>query len=182
LNIYRGKQVCLRPFEWEDAEKYRHWVNDPEILSLVDRVLPVTAAEHRPWYEAIVSDPRTAIFSVDLLAEELFVGCVWLSEIDYRHRHAELRILIGDKRYWGKGIGEETISVLVRFAFEHLNLHKVYAYVLSSNRRAVKAFDKAGFAEEGLFKEDRYINGQYTDVVRLGIVRKGQDRSSHERE
>jgi diamine N-acetyltransferase len=171
--MYRGKQVCLRPLEREDAEKYRQWVNNPEILSLVDRVLPVTAEEHNRWYEAIIDEPTTVIFALDTLPEGQFIGCVWLHEIDYRHRHGEVRIVIGDKQYWGKGIGQEALSVLIQFAFKQLNLHKLYAYVLTANTRALKAFETAGFVREGTLKEDRFIDGSYVDVVRLGLIEKG---------
>ena len=170
--MYRGKQISLRPFEREDAEKYRQWINDPELLSLVDRVLPVTAEEHRRWYESIISDPRAVIFAIDVLSDRRFVGCIWLHGIDYRHRHAEVRIVIGDKEYWGKGKGEEAISILVQFAYKQLNLHKLYAYVLATNARALGVFEKGGFVREGILKQERYIDGAYVDVVRLASVRK----------
>jgi RimJ/RimL family protein N-acetyltransferase len=170
--MYRGKRVSLRPFEWEDAEKYRQWINDPELLSLVDRVLPVTAEEHRRWYETMVGDPCSVVFAIDALSGHRFVGCIWLYDIDYRHRHAEVRIVIGDKEYWGKGIGQEAISILLQFAFKQLNLHKLYAYVLATNVRALGVFEKSGFVREGVLKQERYIDGAYVDVVRLASVRK----------
>lgn len=170
--MYSGKQVRLRPFEREDAEKYREWVNDPQILSLVDRVRPVTGEEHRRWYETIVSDPHCVIFAIEALPDKRFVGCIWLYGIDSRHRYAELRIVIGDKQSWGRGIGKEAISGMVQFAFKKLDLHKVYAYVLATNARAAAAFEKAGFVREGILKEERYMDGAFVDVVRLGLVRK----------
>lgn len=170
--MFTGKRASLRPFEWEDAEKYRQWVNDAAVISLVDRVLPVTAEEHRRWYESIISHRQAAIFAVEAIPEKQFVGCVWLYDIDCRHRHAELRILVGDKQYWGKGIGQDAISILVQFAFKNLNLHKVYAYVLTTNERALKTFRKVGFIREGVLKQERYVNGKFVDVVRFGCVRK----------
>ena len=170
--MLNGKRVRLRPFEWEDAEKYRLCVNDPVVMSLVDRALPVTLEEHRRWYESIIANPRSVIFAVETVDSKRFVGCVWLYDIDDRHRHGEVRILIGDKRYWGKGMGTEAISLLSQFAFEKLNLHKIYAYVLASNPRASEAFEKVGFTREGLLKKDRYVNGVFVDVVRLGLLRK----------
>jgi RimJ/RimL family protein N-acetyltransferase len=172
LAMFTGKHVRLRPFEWEDAEKYRAWINDSQIVSLVDRVRPVTAEEHRRWYETIVKDPHCVIFAIEFRPKKRFVGCVWLYGIDQRHRHAEVRIVIGDKRYWGKGIGREAISSIVRFAFEKLDLHKVYAYVLATNPRAAEAFKRTGFFREGLLKAERYVNGEFADVLRFGLVRK----------
>jgi RimJ/RimL family protein N-acetyltransferase len=170
--MFRGKIACLRPFEWEDAEAYRRWVNDSDIIPLVDRVRPVTAGEQRVWYESISRDPRVVIFAVDAIAEHRFVGCVWLYAIDARHRHAELRVLIGDKDYWGSGVGTEAIAMLVHFAFAKLNLNKLYAYVLAANARALKTFERIGFVREGLLKKDRYVNGKFVDVVRFGLLRR----------
>ena len=167
-----GKRVSLRPFEREDAERYREWVNDAAVMSLVDRVLPVTAEEHHRWYENIIANRRAVIFAVEALPAKQFIGCIWLHDIDYRHRHAELRIVVGDKQYWGKGIGQEAIFLLVQFAFQQFNLHKLYAYVLANNARALGAFDNVGFVREGNLKEERYIDGAYVDVIRLGLVNK----------
>jgi RimJ/RimL family protein N-acetyltransferase len=169
--MYNGRHVWLRPFEWEDAEKYRQWVNNSAIVSLVDRVLPVTAEEHRRWYEAITQDPRNVIFALEAVPGKRFVGCIWLYGIDYRHHHAEVRILIGDARHWGKGIGREAISLLTQFAFDRLNLHKLYAYVLATNKRALDTFEKSGFAREGLLRKERYVDGRFVDVVRFGLLR-----------
>jgi ribosomal-protein-alanine N-acetyltransferase len=172
MSTYEGKIIRLRPLEWADAEIYRKWVNDPEIMSLVDRVLPVTAEDHRRWYEALSRDSHTVIFAVDSLVEKNFIGCVWLYSIDYRHRHAEVRIVIGDKRSWGKGGGREALRLLSKFAFEKLNLHKVYAFVLSTNQRALDAFEKIGFSREGLLKQERFVDGDFVDVIRFGLVNK----------
>lgn len=65
-------------------------------------------------------------------------------------------------------MGTEAISLLCAYAFERLNLHKVYAHVLAINPRARRAFEKAGFALEGTFREDRWTGEGYTDVYFLG--------------
>lgn len=170
--MYISNHVRLRPFEWQDAEKYRQWVNDPAIVSLIDRVRPVTAEEHRRWYEGIVGDPHCVIFAIEALPANCFVGCVWLYGIDYRHRHAELRIVIGEKQYWGKGIGKEAISAVVEFAFKKLYLHKLFAYVLATNTRAAEVFTKAGFRREALLKKEKYIDGVFVDVLRVSLLKR----------
>jgi len=55
--MYAGKLIQLRPFEWADAETYRGWINDPEIMALVDRMRPATLEEHRSWYERLSKVP-----------------------------------------------------------------------------------------------------------------------------
>jgi RimJ/RimL family protein N-acetyltransferase len=167
--MYKGKTVILRPFEPEDIEQYRQWVNNTEIASLVGRVLPVTRQEHEKWYSALLENKNAAVFAITTVKDNCYIGNVWLWDIDWRHRKAELRILIGDGNYHGKGLGTEAIKLAALFAFKELNLHKIYAYVLGSNERAKKAFEKAGFSEEGNLRKDRLINGQYQDVFLMAL-------------
>ncbi len=171
LDMYRGTKVILRPFEWEDAKKYCDWINDSEMMQMIDRVLPVTLLEHQDWYEEMIRSSNVIIFAIEVASTQEFVGCIWLHNIDTRHQKSELRILIGEKKYWGKGIGTDATDIIVRLAFKHFNLRKIYAEVLMKNLRAKGVFEKSGFKLEGVLRADRYICGVYEDVARFGIVR-----------
>lgn len=169
--MYKGENIVLRSFEREDAVIYRQWVNHGEIMPLIDRVLPVTQPEHQLWYEKIIQDPQSVIFAIEALKDSIFIGCVWLYNINQRHRHAEIRIVLGEPEFQGKGLGSDALSTISHFAFHHLNLHKVYAYTLANNPRAQAAFEKVGFLPEGLLKQECFIEGKYVDMVRLAMIR-----------
>ena len=170
--MYRGETVTLRPFEKEDLERYRQWINDASIGSLIDRALPVSGEEHQKWYSALLENNNAAVFAITAVWDACYIGNVWLWGIDWRHRKAEVRILIGDEDYQGKGLGTEAIELITTFAFTRLNLNRLYAYVLDSNVRAKKAFEKVGFSVEGVLKKDRFIDGKYQDVFLMGTVRR----------
>jgi RimJ/RimL family protein N-acetyltransferase len=170
-SVYRGELVRLRTFEPEDAERYRVWVNDPEIARLIDRAAPVTQAEHEAWYRALVTSPSAAPFAVDRLVDDRFIGLVWLYDIHPRHRRAEVRIVIGDRGARGGGYGTDALRVLARIAFGPLGLEKLWADVLATNPRAADAFERAGFSREGLLHGDRVQDATRVDVVRLGLIR-----------
>lgn len=166
-----GARVVLRPFERTDAERYRQWVNDPEIGALIDRGQPVEAEEHARWYEALVSADTNRTFAIDDEAGR-FIGLVWLYGIHWRHRRAEVRIVIGERTAWRGGRGTEALRLVAEAAFGPLGLEKLWADVLSTNPRAVAAFESAGFAREGLLRGDRLgAGGERVDVVRLGRLR-----------
>ncbi len=169
--VHESRLVRLRPFEPDDVERYRAWVNDPEIAALIDRAGTVTEAEHRAWYRALVASPTAAVFAVDRLADGQFIGLVWLYDIHQRHKRAEVRIVIGERSAWGGGYGTDALRVLIRVAFGLLGLDKLWADVLATNPRGVGAFERAGFAREGLLRADRVQGAGRVDVVRLGIVR-----------
>ena len=169
--VYQGARVRLRTFEPADAERYRAWVNDPEIARLIDRAGPVTRTEHEAWYRALVASPAAAVFAIDRLGDGKLIGVVWLYDIHPRHRRAEVRIVIGDKRAWGGGYGTDALRVLARIAFGPLRLDKLWADVLVTNPRAARAFERAGFKPEGLLLADRIQDDRRVDVIRLGILR-----------
>ncbi len=137
----------------------------------MDRARPISDIEHERWFSTLHERTNCVYFAVETNADARHVGNVWLWNIDWRHRKAELRIAIGDSGATDKGLGTEAISLLCSYAFERLNLHKLYAYVLAINPRARRAFEKAGFVVEGTLREDRWVVDHYSDVYLLGILR-----------
>ncbi len=173
--VRRGRLVRLRTFEPSDAEPFRQWINDPEIARLIDRAGPVAPAEHEAWYRDLVTSESAAVFAVDRLTDDQFVGLVWLYEIHSRHRRAEVRIVIGDRSCWGGGYGTEALRLLVQIAFGPLHLDKLWADVLATNPRAVAAFERAGFRREGHLAGDRVQGAGRVDVIRLGLLRESAE-------
>jgi len=173
--MYEGRLVRLRPLEWADAERYREWVNDASLASLVDRFRPVTLDEHRRWYESVTTSESVVMFAVDDRESGSFLGCVWLYGVDLRHLRAEVRILLG--KTVGKGRGTDALRTLANVAFERQGLQKLWAEVLDTNAPALAAFEKAGFRKEGLLQSDRFVDGARRDVVRFGL-RPGESGAS----
>jgi RimJ/RimL family protein N-acetyltransferase len=167
--LISATKVKLVAFEKEHAGNTLAWVNDLEIATAVNRIKPVTEAEHQGWYQNITTRPDCYMFAVVDVAGKHF-GNVWLFDVDNYHRKAEVRILIGDKSAQGKGVGTEALQLISRFAFEMANLHKLYAYVLETNPRAKRSFEKAGFSQEGVLRSDRFSAGKFVDVYVLGLV------------
>lgn len=166
-----GQTISLRLLERRHLEQTRAWANDPELSRLLDRARPVSNVEHEQWFAALKQHPDCLYFAIEINSDARHVGNVWLWGIDWRHRRAELRIMVGAVDYLSRGIGTEAISLLCAYAFERLNLHKIYAYVLALNPRARRAFEKAGFALEGTLREDRWTGEGYGDVYLLGRLR-----------
>ena len=61
--------------------------------------------------------------------------------------------------------------MILRYAFEILNLHKVFATCLASNKAAIRSNEKNGLSVEATIKEKRFVDGHYEDVVYMGITR-----------
>ena len=78
--------------------------------------------------------------------------------------------MIGEKDFWGRGYGTEALKLVVNYAFNRLNLHKIYAGINSSNKASIRAYQKVGFKVEGRKREERYIDGRYHDTMIMGLI------------
>ena len=166
--MLRGTSLLFRPLERAHLARWQAWVNEPEVAALLDRVLPVTEDEHRAFYQQSVVDNRHAVwFALHTLDDDVYIGNVWLWNINHRHSHAEVRIVIGESQYRQRGAGTEALMCIAQYALRSLGLHKVYAYVMERNLRARMAFEKAGFEVEATLKEECFWEGGYQDVWRL---------------
>ena len=163
-----GQTVRLCPFDVRHKARTRDWANDPEISRLMDRARPVSELEHECWCSALHERSDILYSAIETICDNRHIGNVWLCNIDPRHRKAEVRIVIGEVLGRDCGMGTEAIRLISEFAFTRLNLHKVYAYVLSLNPRALRSFQKAGFVVEGTLRNDRWAENQYVDVHLLG--------------
>jgi RimJ/RimL family protein N-acetyltransferase len=98
------------------------------------------------------------------------IGEAGLHRIDHFSRACELGIGIG-REFWGKGFGQDAVRTLVDYAFEHLNMNRVGLYVLAEDPRAVGAYRKAGFVEEGRIRQHAWVRGRYEDELVMAILR-----------
>jgi RimJ/RimL family protein N-acetyltransferase len=160
--------VGLRRLDASHMARTREWANDPETARLMGRARPVSEPEHHAWFESILTRDDCAVFAVEAAPDGRHVGNVWLWDIDTRHRKAELRIVIGDPSARDRGVGTSAIDLLCQHGFDHLNLHRIYAYVLAVNPRARRAFEGAGFVLEGTLRDDRWSGDRFVDAYLLG--------------
>ena len=160
----------LVPLDRPHLARTREWANDPELMRLMDRKQPVSPVEHEAWFASLPRRADCAYFAIETVDGRAHIGNIWLWDIDRRHRKAELRVVVGDRGARGKGLGAEAIDRLCRYAFEKLDLHRVYAYVLGSNPSARKAFERAGFSLEGPLRDDRWAVDRFIDSYLLARV------------
>ena len=161
-----GEKVFLRPVENSDAnQEYLNWVNNQEITSgLVTGYFPQNLDRLNSYLEDTTSRQVVFLAICDKTTNK-HIGNIKLDSIDWVARTAEIGILLGNKNYWGKGIGTEAFQLLTDYGFNGLNLNKIWLTVFSNNKGALKLYQKLGFAEEGVLKKHVFKHGQYLDKI-----------------
>lgn len=174
--LLKGDKVILREFRRADLPEIRKWVNDEEVHRYLGFwTFPQTEEQTLQYLERQLNrtTPFTdAEFAISLATDPdaTYIGAVGVHGIDWRNRHAELGIAIGRKDLQGQGLGTEAIGLMLGYAFDFLNLHKVNLVYFEYNARGRCCYDKCGFVEEGRVREQRYYAGRYWDVIRMGMT------------
>lgn len=123
------------------------------------------------WYDHYLKSRSNTVRCAIIDDNDHIVGCVYLLNMDYINLCADLHIMIGNIENRGKGIGTFAVSSIVEHAFFNLNLRRLQLEVLEYNKAAQRLYEKIGFIEEGRRRKAVYKDGQYVDVIFMGLLR-----------
>jgi diamine N-acetyltransferase len=165
-----GRRIQLRAIERSDIPTFLRWLNDPEVIKNLLLYLPLSQAQEEQWFEDYLCDTSRHIFGIEKEDGKL-IGNVALEGINWKDRHAELGIVIGEKDCWDKGYGTDAVHALLGFAFREMNLHRVFLRVFEDNVRAIRCYEKCGFQHEGRLREAEFSAGCYRDELLMGVLR-----------
>ncbi len=161
----------LRPICEKDINrKYLSWINDKEITKyMATGTFPTTFKELRDFYNEITKSKTDVMFAILDKKHNFHIGNIKLGNINWVHRFADLGIMIGEKKYWGKGYGQEACKLLLEYAFNRLNLNKVILGSYANHKPAIKAYQEVGFTIEGRIKKLLNFEGNSVDKIIMGI-------------
>lgn len=173
IPIRAGKQIHLRALHENDLKTgWGDWFNDPEITRFMGRgAFPNTSAAQRKFFEQISNSSSDAVFAIEPKKTRKFIGVAGVRNINWQYRTAELSVVIGERAWWGKGLGSEAFALLVDHAFESLNLNRLLVLVDPENTACLRSVQKAGFKKFGVGRQMYYKNGKYRDGAHLDLLR-----------
>lgn len=177
LKILEGERVRLRPITMDDTNHIVEWRNNPEVRkNFVFRTL-FTPEIHEAWMRGPVEQGKVCQFIIEIKNSKKPIGSIYLRDIDLDNESAEYGIFIGEDESRGQGYGTEAAQLALKYAFSTLKLHRVYLRVFANNPQAVQSYKKAGFQQEGLFKDFVKIDGHFFDMIFMAIL--SREESGH---
>ncbi len=167
-----GQLIYLRAIAEDDLRgKYFDWLNDYEVTRFTESGrFPNTPTAMESYYRSVILNAANIALAVVEKQTDRHIGNVKIGPINWVHRCAEFGILIGEKDCWGKGYGTEATSLMLRYSFQRLNLHKIVLGVHSGHIGAIRAYERAGFRVEGQLREALFLDGSYCDKVLMGVT------------
>ncbi|HUV13430.1 MAG TPA: GNAT family N-acetyltransferase [Acidobacteriota bacterium] len=168
-----GRRVLIRRIRLGDADPILRLINDKEIVRWTiqiphpypaDGAMKFIRTCQRKWRRG-----EAFVFAETLKESREFIGVISLSNVALKHGCAELGFWTG-KPHWGKGFTSEAVGLTLRFAFEELGLHRIYASTFEPNVGSKKVLEKNGFKLEGVMREAVVRYDQRHDFLNYGIL------------
>lgn len=162
-----GDLATLKTIEEDDLEFVRDGVNHPAVRKAVGQTMPTNGARERVYFEEM-SDARDHL-QLLITSNGERVGVIELESIDQENGVAEVAYWI-DPDHRRHGYARDALYTLLDFAFDELRLHRVEASVYEFNVASLELLRSAGFEEEGVHREDAFVEGRYVDTHWFGIL------------
>jgi RimJ/RimL family protein N-acetyltransferase len=169
--MLKGNRVSLRAVERDDLPRIRDIERDQVELMLEasGSWRPQHLGQYEKDWESWTNDKSIYWFVIE--ADGKIIGTADLHNMDRRDGTAEMGIGIFVPEYLGKGYGRDAIRLLIDFAFRIQNLRRLWLETYSVNVRAQRSYAACGFVEEGRLRQHAHVNGQYVDMVVMGLLR-----------
>jgi RimJ/RimL family protein N-acetyltransferase len=161
------KTYGLRPLTHDDvSDKYLSWLQDKEVTEFLEiRYHKFELDDLYDYIDSFVDNPNKYLFGVFDTENDNHIGNATLYNIKYPGKTFDLGLLIGEKDYWGKNPGLYTVLMLMKYAFEVLNLRKFVGGCYSEAIKSRFILKRILCEQEARIRQMFLYNDQFVDQI-----------------
>lgn len=171
--MLKSKTILLRAPEPQDIDFLYHLENDVKLWHVTQTFRPFSRFEMEQYVLMAEKDPysaRQVRFMIELLKGET-IGTVDLFEIDAHNKRAGVGIVIVEG-YRKKGYAFNALELIIKYAFDRLDLHQLYCNIEVDNEESLKLFKKCNFEISGIKKDWNRIENGWQNEYLLQLIKK----------
>ncbi len=162
-------RLRLRPYSEADIPELLPLIGAREIAATTGRIPhPYSVEDARQFLARMETDPEVRL-AVILRSNGHLIGGVGLRLVE-PHQQAELGYWIGVP-YWGCGYATEAAGEMLRYGFEQLKLHRIFANHFKNNPASGRILRKLGMEYEGCQHGHFRKWDQFVDLELYGLLR-----------
>jgi len=165
--------ITLKALSRTDIFPFYNWINDDDVikysLSLFRRIN--TEKEIEKWYSELIRDKKDITLGIFLDSTNELIGYGGICDISETNKSGEYYIFIGEKRFWGKGIGTKVTEQILKIGFSDYKLNRIMLTVFEPNIGGLKAYKKSGFKIEGRLRETSFRDNEFHDKLIMSILK-----------
>jgi diamine N-acetyltransferase len=162
-----GNGIRIRAFDAAgDRALLARWLDDTHgrfflLSSVTAKTLDID--------EVLRSDQN--ILGVIVLPDATPIGMMAFLDVDRWQQKAELRKLIGEPQYRGRGYARQGTALWIHYGLHGLGLKKIYLNTLQTNMRNIRLNEALGFRVEGILRKEFFLDGEHHDVLRMALLK-----------
>jgi len=162
-----GEGIRIRAFDAAgDRALFARWLEDPHgrfflLSSITAKTLDID--------QVLRSDQN--LLGVITLPDATPIGLMAFLDLDRWQRKAELRKLVGEQQYRGRGFARHATTLWIHYGLHGLGLRKIYLNTLQTNIRNIRLNEALGFRVEGILRKEFYLDGEHHDVLRMALLK-----------
>ena len=161
--------LVLTPLNVRHAPAMLAWMRDPEVAENLGLRSEPSLERTLAWLAKAAEDSTTVPLAIEWKSRH--IGNVIIDRIDYYLGTGRISIYIGDAAARGMKLGQGSLKLAAEYAFETLGLHKIWLTVHVHNARAIAAYTAAGFAVEGVLRDEFILRGKRCNALLMGLLR-----------
>jgi len=172
MELLENDIIKLRALETSDLDLLFSVENNTQFWEISNTLVPYSKeilSQYLKNAHLDIFEVKQLRLVITLKKDDTVVGLIDLFDFNPHHKKAGVGILIL-KKYQQKSFGENALKVFQRYAFEHLDLHQLYANISLSNQGSLHLFEKLGFSKVGIQKDWLKVKTAYKDVVLLQLI------------
>jgi [ribosomal protein S5]-alanine N-acetyltransferase len=161
----------LRPWTLADLDSLVKYANNAAIAKFMTDQFPhpYTYDHGRNFIGFATSKTPSKVFAIEVNGEA--VGGIGIHpQSDIQRKNAELGYWLAEP-FWGNGIITQAIGQIVDYAFQNLDIERIFARPFGTNKGSQRVLEKAGFTLEARFEKTLFKNGHYEDELIYAIRR-----------
>ena len=165
-----GENILIRNFTPDDAQELlEYYLRNKEHLRDFEPVRDASFYTYETQKGILLESYRQLMTGtgsdLGIYIGDTLIGKAKISSIVYGVFKSGILGYSIDKEYEGKGYMKEAINLVLSYAKEYLDLHRIEASALTTNERSKGVLLSCGFEEVGINKKYLYINGKWRDHI-----------------
>ena len=175
--ILTTERLRLRQLTYADATPMRDLFSAPEVLRFLN--LPPTDTDDKAiglidWLKGQFDNRQGVDWAITLHGSDQLIGQCGAAGWDESNRHIDIGYHILPLE-WGKGYATEAALAVIKWCYEHLDVHRVQADCTDGNLASERVLLKCGFKVEGVWRESCWEHGRFVDIKQFGLLRREFD-------
>tara|TARA_R110002096_G_scaffold435927_1_gene664284 strand:- start:52840 stop:53358 length:519 start_codon:yes stop_codon:yes gene_type:complete len=170
--MIKGQKTYLRAVEENDLKTLLEWRNKPHLRKYFREYRELSWDQQIWWYENIVlKDDKVRMFSV-VDDDDTLLGACGLCYINWVDRNADFSIYLGHNDiYIDDELAIDAAKTLIKYGFEELNLHRLWAEIYDFDEPKKEMFKTLGFELDGRHRETHWTDGKWCDSLFFSLLK-----------